>query len=177
MHALPSTPIASPNFVSKGAASSFSLQESIVDGSWLTSESFAHLQSLTQGPGRRPLKLLGISLFDGLGSFWLLVEPFVGKLVEWVGQYSCELDETCLAVLQHRHPKLTQLGPVECLNEERLRSILKDSGADIAILAGGSPCQQLSKAGCSKAGLSGKDSAFFWSLCVSPSCVLVLPTN
>ena len=38
--------------------------EAIVDGSWLDSI-FHHLRSLTAGPGARPIKVLGISFFDG----------------------------------------------------------------------------------------------------------------
>ena len=136
--------------------------QAIVDGSWMDSSAYLALSSLTQGPRKRPIRLLGISLFDGLGAFWLLFQPFLGRLVEWVGQYSCEVCPDCCALLRHRHPNVKLLGPVEFLTRDSLVEVMKDSGADVVILAGGSPCQQISKAGCSSDGLSGRDSSLFW---------------
>ena len=49
-------------------------------------------------------RVLGISLFDGVGSFWLFLQPFAGTSFEWAEQVSCEVDEASIRVLEHRFP-------------------------------------------------------------------------
>ena len=71
-------------------------QELIVDEQWLDSEFYSRLCGLTQGGGRRPVRVLGISPFDGAGAFWIVSEPFAGKVFEGVGMYSYEVDPDCL---------------------------------------------------------------------------------
>ena len=82
----------------------------------------------------------------------------------WTAQFSSEVDPGCLAVLRHRFPRLQHIGGVRALDIAFWRGILfANSGQfDAVVLAGGSPCQQISAASCSSEGLSGKDSGLFW---------------
>ena len=84
--------------------------EAIEDGSWLQSAWYAHLCSITHGPARRPLRIIGVSLFDGIGAFWELFAPFMGSSMEWAAQFSCEIAADCLRVLEHRFPPFTAYG-------------------------------------------------------------------
>ena len=94
--------------------------EAIEDGSWLQSAWHEHLCSITHGPARRPLNVIGVSLFDGIGAFWELFAPFVGTAMVWAAQFSCEVAADCLRVLEHRPPPFTahrvcrKLGPGNC---------------------------------------------------------------
>ena len=92
----------------------------------------------------------------------MLFQPFVGRLAEWVGQYSCDVCGDCCAVLRRRHPKVKVVGPVEFLIRDNLVDVLKDSGADVVVYAGGSPCQRISRTGSSSEGLSGRDRSLCW---------------
>ena len=47
-------------------------------------------------------RVLGISIYDGIGPFWLLFAPFVDRVFEWAAQVSCETDPSALRVLEHR---------------------------------------------------------------------------
>ena len=138
----------------------------IVDQTWLTSMAYQTLRSRTQGANGKPVRLLGIPLFDGIGAFWQLFAPFEKTIFNWVAQLSSETDSACLAVLKHRFPKLQHMGDIRGLDMEYWQSILyAHSGQfDAVVLAGGSPCQQLSAAGLSREGLAGKDSSLFWHM-------------
>ena len=90
-----------------------------------------------------PFGYLELRFFDMPNAYCVLFQHFLGRLVDWVGQYSREVCEDCCAVLQHRHPKLIISGPVEYLSRGKLADIMKDSGADVVALAGGSQRQQI----------------------------------
>ena len=140
------------------------VQDTIIDQTWLDTPAYHALRLRTQGKNAKPVRLLGISLFDGVGSFWQLFSPFEKSLFNWVAQFSSETDPKCMSVLRHRFPKLQHLGDVRELDFEHLQGIIyAHSGQfDAVVLAGGSPCQQISAAGLSKDGLAGKDSSLFW---------------
>ena len=74
--------------------------DSIVDGTWL--DSCAYRSLCDRAAQARPIRVLGISLFDGIGAFWELFRPWLGSQMQWVGQFSCEVDSDALRVLRHR---------------------------------------------------------------------------
>ena len=110
----------------------------------------------------KPLRVLGVSLFDGCGAFGVLFEPFLGKHMSWAGRVSCECDAQCRRVLAHRFPNLMDVPDVRDFSEGLVDYILDAYDCDLVVLAGGSPCQQLSRAGRQWEGLRGKDSVLFF---------------
>ena len=82
---------------------------SIGDQTWMSSNAYRRLCEQSQGPNARPVRVLGVSLFDGVGSFWEVFAPFVGRQMTWVGQWSSETDPDALRVLNHRHPSSSTL--------------------------------------------------------------------
>lgn len=87
------------------------------------------------------------SLFDGAGTI-----PFAAELCGIETKWSSEIEKFPLEVTAKRFPNVKQLGDITKIN-----------GAEIDpvdIIAGGSPCQDLSVAG-RRAGLEGKRSGLF----------------
>ena len=117
------------------------VQDLIVDQEWLSSPAFRALCERTRGPDAKPVRLLGISLFDGIGGLWQCFAPFEKSCFNWTAQFSSEVDPGCLAVLRHRFPRLQHIGDVRALDIEFWRGILfANSGQfDAVVLAGGGP--------------------------------------
>ena len=129
---------------------------------WFQSPQYHRLHELSNGPSQRPLRFLGISLFDGIGAFWGCFDPFCGDSFEWAAQLSSEVDEHALRVYHHRFPGLTHLGDIITITSDMLESYVIDTHPDVIVLGGGSPCKQLSAAGCWHHGLTGRDSSLFF---------------
>ena len=102
-------------------------------------------------------------LFDGIGAAWVCFEPFMGSAREWSGRYSWECDAHCKRSMARRFPEVVHSDWVEGCTEARLRAILSGHAGDFGacVLSGGSPCQQLSRAGRSGESFAGKDSHLF----------------
>lgn len=92
-----------------------------------------------------------VSVFTGVGGFDVALE---GKGVRVVAQV--EKDRDCLAVLQYHYPHILRIHDVKDANQASLN--LTD---DLFLLAGGSPCQDLSTAG-KRAGLQGDQSGLWY---------------
>ena len=102
------------------------------------------------------LRLLVVSFFDGIGCVWQALQstPFD------IQGFSFEVDENCCHVLgQHHH--VARCGDVRGFNPAWLESKIRDLQPHACLLAGGSPCQQLSSLG-NQVGLEGSDSKLFW---------------
>ena len=104
-----------------------------------------------------------ISLLDGIGALWEVFAPTQGSLFRWAGIFSSEVEPACLRVLHHRFPTLHHLGDVQLVTDDMVEQLINDrlQEIDILLLAGGSPCQQLSNAGNSRDGLGGAESGAF----------------
>lgn len=98
--------------------------------------------------GNMPNKLTLGSLFDGAGTI-----PFAAELCGIETKWSSEIEKFPLEVTAKRFPNVKQLGDITKIN-----------GAEIApvdIIAGGSPCQDLSISG-KQIGLQGSRSGLFF---------------
>ena len=109
--------------------------------------------------GDRP-RVLGISLFDGIGSFWLCLQPHAGTAFEWAEQVSCEIDEACVRVLEHRFPNVKHWGDASRASAERLNELVDRVRPDFVLLNGSCPSLNLSSANAAAGGL-GADSPFW----------------
>ena len=90
-----------------------------------------------------------LSLFDGVSCARLAIER-IGIPIETY--YASEIDKYAIKVTQSNRPDTIQLG-----------SVTDVTGiADIDLLIGGSPCQDLSVAGKTRKGLDGERSGLFW---------------
>lgn len=87
------------------------------------------------------------SLFDGAGTI-----PFAAKLCGIETKWSSEIEKFPLEVTAKRFPNVKQLGDITKINGAEIESV--------DIIAGGSPCQDLSIDG-QRAGLEGKRSGLF----------------
>lgn len=87
------------------------------------------------------------SLFDGAGTI-----PLAAKLCGIETKWSSEIEKFPLEVTAKRFPNVKQLGDITKINGAEIESV--------DIIAGGSPCQDLSIAG-QRAGLYGKRSGLF----------------
>ena len=87
------------------------------------------------------------SLFDGVGTI-----PFAAKLCGIETKWSSEIEKFPLEVTAKRFPNVKQLGDITKINGAEVEPV--------DIIAGGSPCQDLSVAG-QRAGLEGKRSGLF----------------
>ena len=105
-----------------------------------------HLMDSTQ-----PIRVL--SLFSGAGGLDLGLERAGMEVVAL-----CEIEPKARAVLRHHWPDTPIYNDVQEVTRERLTA---DGVARPDIVAGGSPCQDLSVAG-RRAGLSGGRSGLFW---------------
>ena len=124
------------------------------------------LSTSDQGHAAEPRshRLLGVSLFDGCGAFWMLFEPFRGSHFSWSGRVSCETDGACRRVIGHRFPDRLDVPDVADFTPELVEYVLDKYPADAVILGAGSPCQQLSRAGQHWQGLRGADSCLFFQM-------------
>ena len=84
------------------------------------------------------------SLFDGAGTI-----PFAAELCGIETKWSSEIEKFPLEVTAKRFPNVKQLGDITKINGAEIESV--------DIIAGGSPCQDLSISG-QRAGLYGKRS-------------------
>ena len=87
------------------------------------------------------------SLFDGAGTI-----PFAAQLCGITPIWSSEIEKFPCAVTAKRFPDMKQLGDITKLNGAEIEPV--------DIIAGGSPCQNLSIAG-NREGLSGSQSSLF----------------
>lgn len=114
---------------------------------------------LSREPSNLP-KALVVSLFDGLGSLWLALRDLPARMPYC---WSCEVDSYCLAVLHHRFRHLKHWGSVLELTDQNIRDHFP-ADVEMVLVAGGSPCKQLSQLGSWRDGLAGRDSSLFWEL-------------
>ena len=77
-----------------------------------------------------------MSLFDGMSCCQIALKELGIKVDNY---YASEIDERAIQVTQHNFPKTIQIGDVRFVNTRNFK--------DIYILAGGSPCTDLSLAG------------------------------
>lgn len=91
-------------------------------------------------------KKLG-SLFDGIGGF-----PLAAKRNGIRPVWASEIEKFPMAVTMHRFPEMKHMGDITKLHGENLPVV--------DVIAGGSPCQDLSIAG-RRAGLAGMRSGLF----------------
>ena len=94
-----------------------------------------------------------LSLFDGIGCGQLALQRSGVKIDNY---YASEIDLSCIRLVQNYFPNTIQLGDVTKIDESILSSLPK-----IDLLIGGSPCQNLSRAGNGK-GLKGDESKLFF---------------
>ena len=87
------------------------------------------------------------SLFDGAGTI-----PFAAQLCGIQTLWSSEIEKYPCAVTAKRFPNVNQLGDIRTINGAEIEPV--------DIIAGGSPCQDLSVAGL-RAGLEGERSGLF----------------
>ena len=80
-----------------------------------------------------------LSLFDGIGCGQLALQRSGVKIDNY---YASEIDLSCIRLVQNYFPNTIQLGNVTKIDESILSSLPK-----IDLLIGGSPCQNLSRAG------------------------------
>ena len=94
-----------------------------------------------------------LSLFDGISCGQLALQRAGIKIDNY---YASEIDQSCIRLVQNHFPNTVQLGNVTKIDESILSSLPK-----IDLLIGGSPCQNLSRAGNGK-GLKGDESKLFF---------------
>ena len=90
-----------------------------------------------------------LSLFDGISA----VQQAFQNMQIPVVYHSCEIDKNCIKATLNNYPNTIQLGDV--------RGVLSESLPSIHLLVGGSPCQNLSRAG-TRSGLQGDSSKLFY---------------
>jgi len=93
-----------------------------------------------------------LSLFSGVGGIDIGLEAAGHHTVAF-----CEIDPKCREILAHHWPGIPIHDDVTTLNPEEYRG-------RVDLVAGGSPCQDLSVAG-RRAGLDGERSGLFWHQC------------
>ena len=93
-----------------------------------------------------------LSLFSGVGGIDLGLEAAGHHTIGF-----CEIDPKCREILAHHWPGIPIYEDVTTLNPEEYRG-------RVDLVAGGSPCQDLSVAGRRK-GLDGERSGLFWHQC------------
>lgn len=94
-----------------------------------------------------------LSLFDGISTGQLALQRAGIKVDNY---YASEIDQSCIQLVQNHFPNTIQIGDVTKIDESTLKSLPK-----IDLLIGGSPCQNLSRAGNGK-GLKGNESKLFF---------------
>jgi len=103
----------------------------------------------SKGTNVRKIKLVTISLFDGLSGARVALGRVKG--IEVLRYYSSEIDEYAIKIANKNYPQDEpyRLGDVTKIDGHKLlKEIKKDFGEDVKIfLIGGSPCQGFSMAG------------------------------
>ena len=94
-----------------------------------------------------------LSLFDGISCGQLALERANIKIDCY---YASEIDQNCIQLTQRHFPNTIQLGDVCKIDNNVLKTLPK-----IDLLIGGSPCQNLSRAG-NGMGLKGDESKLFY---------------
>lgn len=94
-----------------------------------------------------------LSLFDGISCGQVALERVGIKVNNY---FASEIDKNAIKITMQNYPNTIQLGDVTKLDDNILLTLPK-----IDLLIGGSPCQQLSRAGNGK-GLNGESSRLFW---------------
>lgn len=94
-----------------------------------------------------------LSLFDGISCGQLALERTNIKVDSY---YASEINQNCIQLTQRRFPNTIQLGDVCKIDDNVLKTLPK-----IDLLIGGSPCQNLSRAG-NGMGLKGNESKLFY---------------
>ena len=94
-----------------------------------------------------------LSLFDGISCGQLALERANIKVDSY---YASEIDQNCIQLTQRHFPNTIQLGDVCKIDDNVLKTLPK-----IDLLIGGSPCQNLSRAG-NGMGLKGDESKLFY---------------
>ena len=94
-----------------------------------------------------------LSLFDGISCGQLALERANIKVDSY---YASEINQNCIQLTQRHFPNTIQLGDVCKIDDNVLKTLPK-----IDLLIGGSPCQNLSRAG-NGMGLKGDESKLFY---------------
>ena len=94
-----------------------------------------------------------LSLFDGISCGQLALERANIKIDSY---YASEINQNCIQLTQRHFPNTIQLGDVCKIDDNVLKTLPK-----IDLLIGGSPCQNLSRAG-NGMGLKGDESKLFY---------------
>ncbi|MBQ4123131.1 DNA cytosine methyltransferase, partial [bacterium] len=94
-----------------------------------------------------------LSLFDGISCGQLALERANIKVDNY---YASEINQNCIQLTQRHFPNTIQLGDVCKIDDNVLKTLPK-----IDLLIGGSPCQNLSRAG-NGMGLKGDESKLFY---------------
>jgi DNA (cytosine-5)-methyltransferase 3A len=94
-----------------------------------------------------------LSLFDGISCGQLALERANIKVDSY---YASEINQNCIRLTQRHFPNTIQLGDVCKIDDNVLKTLPK-----IDLLIGGSPCQNLSRAG-NGMGLKGDESKLFY---------------
>lgn len=92
-----------------------------------------------------------LSLFDGISCLQLALQRAGIKYDKY---YASEINSHSIKVTQHHYPDTIQLGDVNHINWDQL--------PDLGLLAGGSPCQDISNLNKKKEGLKGAKSSLFY---------------
>lgn len=98
-----------------------------------------------------------VSLFDGMSCAMVALKDMGVKVDKYIAS---ELDANAIAVSNHNHPEIVQVGDVKNLDYDK---ILEMCGGHVDLLIGGSPCQDLSIAKSNRKGLQGERSGLFWN--------------
>ena len=115
--------------------------------------------------------VLVVSVCDGIGALWLALKPVVFAL----RGVALEIDPFAISVTKHRFPHVRHLGDLRAFGAEELAKLVEQEKPRGIIVAGGTPCKQLSSANVgNKEGLQGKDSSLFFDFVrlVKAACAL-----
>ena len=88
------------------------------------------------------------SLFDGIGGF-----PLAAIRQGITPLWASEIESFPIQVTKHHFPEMLHVGDITKLDGAKL--------PPVDIICGGSPCQDLSVASCTRAGLTGARSGLF----------------
>lgn len=91
------------------------------------------------------------SLFDGIGGF-----PLAATMNDIRPVWASEIEPFPMAVTAYRFPQMKHMGDITKLQGANLPVV--------DVIAGGSPCQDLSVAG-KREGLAGESPAYSWNRC------------
>ncbi|CAK0906331.1 unnamed protein product, partial [Prorocentrum cordatum] len=109
---------------------------------------------------RRVLSVLLIGLFDGIGGLAVAFSRLPFRIAAYV---AAEADARARRVARLRRPGVIDWGDVTRVGSETVRDLFEAFGGlvDLAAVAAGSPCQDLSRLNVGGRGLSGRKSSLF----------------